>query len=100
MLHSPNTTLEVFIASPQAIYGGLPRVEVAVVELLLLVRVDGDNRLGLHQKGGSKIEDQNRPEPGEKKQRNGNRPGPEHGEIKVLGNAPAYPEDHAMTRTI
>jgi len=86
MFHPPDTAFYILVPSFQPVCGPLPGVEVAVIELLLIIGLDRNRRFGFHDQGRDEINPGNRPESAQKQNDHRDGPHPKHGEIEMLGD--------------
>ena len=58
--------------------------------------MEGKGWFGFHHQGRDEVNDAHGPESGHEKEEQGDRPGPENGEIEVVGNPLAHAHDQTM----
>jgi hypothetical protein len=100
VFHSLNPSVELVEFSLQTVSGTLSRVGVTVIKLPFVFRVNGQDGLRFHQERRTQVNDKDRPKTGENEEQDGDRPRPEHGEVKVMGYAPADPQDRPLPGSI
>jgi hypothetical protein len=96
VFHSLYPSVELVEFPLQTVGGTCSRVGVAVIKLPFVLRVNGQDGLRFHQECRAQINDEDWPKTRENKEQDGNRSGPENGEVKVIGNTPAYPQDRSL----
>jgi hypothetical protein len=75
-------------------------VNITVIELLVIISLDGYDRFRFHQQGRNEVQHHNRPEPAEKKEADHNDSRPKNRKIKVFGNASTHAQYNAVARAV
>ncbi len=100
MFHPADPSFQVLVSSLDAINGASSRRDITVIEFLLIIGMDGNDRLGFHQERGEKIEPGDRPESAEDETDHHDGPDPENGKIEIIGYALTHAQYYAVAGTM